>query len=70
MYHPYGSFDPLIEIPDPICTSVCFGGDDSKDLYIVSGSRGSDSSRAGAVNVQRVDVAGLAVPLAQVPVSF
>jgi gluconolactonase len=49
-----------------MCTSVCFGGDDLKDLYIVSGSRGSDSDRAGAVYVQRVDVAGLAVPLARV----
>ena len=68
--HPDGSFDQLIEIPEPMCTSVCFGGDDLKGLYIVSGSLGSDSDRAGAVYVQRVDVAGLAVPLARVSVSF
>jgi D-xylonolactonase len=70
VYHPDGSYDQLIEIPEPMCTSVCFGGDDLKDLYIVSGSRGSDSERAGAVYVQRVDVAGLAVPLARVFVFF
>jgi D-xylonolactonase len=69
VYHPNGRFDQLIEIPEPMCTSVCFGGDDLKDLYIVSGSRGSESDRAGAVYVQRVDVAGLAVPLARVSVS-
>ena len=70
VYSPDGRFDQLIEIPEPMCTSVCFGSDDLKDLYIVSGSRGSDSDRAGAVYVQRVDVAGLAVPLARVSVSF
>ena len=70
VYHPDGSFNQLIEIPKPMSTSVCFGGDDLKDLYVVSGSRGSDSNRAGAVYVQRVDVAGLAVPLARVSVSF
>ena len=53
-----------------MCASVCFGGDDLKDLYIVSGSRGSDSDPAGAVYVQRADVAGLAVPLERVSVSF
>jgi D-xylonolactonase len=70
VYHSDGSFDQLIEIPEPMCTSVCFGGDDLKDLYIVSGSRGADSDRAGAVYVQRVDVGGLAVPLALVSVFF
>ena len=70
VYHPDGSFDQLIEIPEPMCTSVCFGGDDLKGLYIVSGCLGSDSDRAGAVYVQQVDVAGLGVPLARVPISF
>ena len=70
VYHPDGSFDQLIEIPEPMCTSVCFGGDDLKSLYIVSGSLGSDRDRAGAVYVQQVDVAGLGVPLARVPISF
>jgi len=70
VYHPDGSFNQLIEIPEPMCTSVCFGGDDLKGLYIFSGCLGSDSDRAGAVYVQRVDVAGLAVPLARVPIFF
>ena len=69
VYHPDGRFDQLIEIPEPMCTSVCFGGDDLKDLYIVSGSRGADSDSAGSVYVQRVDVAGVPVPLARVSLS-
>ena len=61
-----GDFLELIEIPQPMCTSVCFGGDDMKDLYIVSGSDGMDSDKAGAVYKHSVDVAGLVVPKAKV----
>lgn len=55
-----------IEIPLPMCTSVCFGGQDLKDLYIVSGSDGASSDQAGAVFRCRTEVAGLAVPVAKV----
>ena len=55
-----------IEIPHPMCTSVCFGGDDLKDLYIVSGSDGLEGDRRGGVFVVRTDVAGLPVPVARV----
>jgi sugar lactone lactonase YvrE len=56
----------FIEIPQPMCTSVCFGGDDLRDLYIVSGSTGADSERAGSVFRHRSDVAGLPVAPARV----
>ncbi len=65
VFDPSGNFLELIEIPLPMCTSVCFGGEDLKDLYIVSGSDGA-SENAGAVFRHRVDVAGLAVPVARV----
>lgn len=55
-----------IEIPLPMCTSVCFGGDDFMDLFIVSGSDGADSDAAGTVYRHRVDVPGLRVPPARV----
>lgn len=61
-----GGFREHVEIPQPMCTSVCFGGDDLRDLYIVSGSDGMDSDRAGAVYKVRADVAGVPVPLARV----
>ena len=56
-----GKASGFVEIPQPMCTSVCFGGDDLKDLYIVSGSEGSGSDRGGAVYRHRCDVAGVAV---------
>jgi len=56
----------FIEIPKPMCTSLCFGGSDLQDLYIVCGSRGTDSENAGAVYKVRVDVAGVPVAPARV----
>ncbi len=58
---PDGRQTDFVEIPQPMCTSVCFGGDDLKDLYIVSGSDGSGSERGGAVYRHRCNVAGLPV---------
>ena len=51
----------LIGIPQPMATSVCFGGEDLRSLYIVTGSEGSDSDKAGAVYRIDVDVAGCPV---------
>ncbi|HIG41574.1 MAG TPA: SMP-30/gluconolactonase/LRE family protein [Gammaproteobacteria bacterium] len=61
-----GAESHFIEIPQPMCTSVCFGGADLKTLYIVTGSDGMDSDKAGAVYCTRTDVVGLAVPPASV----
>ncbi|MFT5391129.1 MAG: D-xylonolactonase [Gammaproteobacteria bacterium] len=47
-------------------TSVCFGGDDLRDLYIVSGSDGTGKDNGGSVFCMRSDVAGLRVPPARV----
>ncbi len=58
----------FLEIPDPMCTSVCFGGDDLKELYIVSGSEGSGGERNGAVYRVRCPVAGLLVPAARIAI--
>ena len=57
----------FVKIPQPMCTSVCFGGDDLKDLYVVSGSDGSGSEAGGAVHRVSVPVAGCAVAPARVP---
>ncbi len=66
VFLPDGSFDHHVAIPQPMCTSVCFGGPDLQTLYVVSGSDGSDSDTAGAVYRTGVDVAGLPVPAARV----
>ena len=55
-----------IPVPRPMVTSVCFGGDDLRDLYIVTGSRGGPSERSGTVYRMRSDVAGLPLPVARV----
>jgi gluconolactonase len=55
-----------IPVPRPMVTSLCFGGDDLRDLYIVTGSRGGPSESCGTVYRLRSDVAGLPLPVARV----
>jgi gluconolactonase len=52
----------------PMVTSVCFGGADLRDLYVVTGSAGSGRPDAGSIFRVRVPVAGLPVPPARVAV--
>jgi gluconolactonase len=52
----------------PMVTSLCFGGDDLRDLYIVSGARNGPSETCGTLWRTRADVAGLPLPLARVKV--
>ncbi|MGI9325565.1 MAG: SMP-30/gluconolactonase/LRE family protein [Pseudomonadales bacterium] len=66
VYNADGSLRQFIEIPLPMCTSVCFGGADLKELFIVSGSDGAPSDRAGAVYRLPVSVAGVPVACARV----
>lgn len=69
VYEPDGHVREKIEIPHPMCTSVCFGGDDLLDLYIVSGSDGLEGDKRGAVFKYRTSVAGLPVPKALIPLA-
>lgn len=66
VYDADGTERDFIEIPDPMCTSVCFGGSDLRDLYIVSGSEGADSDRAGSIYRVRTEVAGLPLGVCRV----
>ena len=61
-----GKEQNFIEIPQPMCTSVCFGGADLQDLYIVTGSDGTGSDRGGAVYRTRSTVPGVHVAPANV----
>lgn len=69
VYSSTGELLQHIEIPHPMCTSVCFGGADLNDLYIVSGSEGLEGDRRGAVFKVRTDVAGLPVAPARIALS-
>lgn len=68
VYEADGALREYVAIPQPMATSVCFGGADLKDLYIVSGSEGVSGDREGAVYRHRSAVAGLPAPLARVRV--
>ena len=55
------------EVPHPAVTSLCFGGPDGCDLYVVTaGDKTSGDVSDGAVFRARVDIAGLPTPLARV----
>lgn len=66
VYAADGSHVRDIAVPLPMVTSLCFGGDDLRDLYIVTGSRGGPSENCGSIFRMRADVAGQELPPARV----
>lgn len=62
VFDPDGTERTRLQVPLPMVTSVCFGGDELRDLYVVTGSRGGPSDNCGTVYRTRVEVPG--VPLA------
>ena len=65
---PDGRERARIPCPQPMVTSVCFGGNDLRDLYVVTGEEGS-GPRGGSVFRLRAPVAGLPVAPARVRLS-
>jgi gluconolactonase len=63
---PDGTERRRLPVPLPMVTSVCFGGDDLRDLYVVTGSRGGPGENCGTVYRTRVEVPGLLRPPARV----
>jgi gluconolactonase len=68
VFEPDGRHRMDLAVPLPMVTSVCFGGDDLRDLYVVTGSRGGPSEKSGTIYRTRVDVAGVPLSHARVPV--
>jgi gluconolactonase len=62
VFEPDGCERERIRCPLPMVTSVCFGGDGLRDLYIVTGAEGAGRPDAGSVFKLRVAVPGLPVP--------
>ncbi len=56
-----------IPVPLPMVTSVCFGGEGLRDLYIVTGSRGGPKDNCGTIYRMAAPVAGLPIAPARVP---
>jgi xylono-1,5-lactonase len=66
VFNPDGTHRQDIAVPLPMVTSLCFAGDDLRDLYIVTGSRGGPQENCGSIFRMRADVAGLPLPPARV----
>ena len=59
---PDGSQRTVLEVPLPMVTSVCFGGDELRDLFVVTGSQGAPSEHSGSIYRLSTEVPG--APLA------
>jgi gluconolactonase len=69
VFEPDGGLRRSIPCELPMITSVCFGGEDLMDFYIVTGSGGTDRDDAGTVYRIRAEVPGLPVALAAVAIA-
>lgn len=63
---PSGEEVGRVAVPSTMVTSVCFGGSDRLDMYIATADNTEDAARRGTIFRTRVEVPGLAVPLAKV----
>ncbi len=61
-----GAIVDRIEVPSKFVTSLCFGGADRRDLYIVTADNTDDTERKGTVFRTRADVPGVVVAEARV----
>ena len=55
-----------VEVPARMVTSVCFGGADRRDLYIVTGDNTADPDRRGTIFRTRADVPGVVAAPARI----
>lgn len=65
-FTPGGSADLHVEVPARDVTSLCFGGPDRRDLYIVTADNSEDRSRAGTIFRTRSETPGLPVPAVRI----
>ena len=65
-FTPAGRADVAVPVAAKMVASVCFGGADRRDLYVVTADNTDDPARGGTIFRTRVDVPGLALPPARV----
>jgi gluconolactonase len=68
VFEPDGAHRMDLTVPVPMVTSLCFGGEDLRDLYVVTGSDGGPSETCGAIYRIRTEVAGLPLAPARVAI--
>jgi gluconolactonase len=60
-FRPDGSIERSLPVPARMVTSVCFAGNDRRDLIVVTADNGEDASRGGTLFRTRVDFTGAPV---------
>jgi gluconolactonase len=65
-FMPNGTEVGRVEVPARMVTSLCFGGADRRDLYIVTGDNTEHPDRGGTIYRTRAEVAGCEVAAATV----
>lgn len=65
-YTPEGTLEGRIDVPARAVTSLCFGGDDRRDLYIVTADNTEAAERGGTIFRTRAAVPGLPAPFARI----
>jgi gluconolactonase len=68
VFEPDGTHRMDLQVPLPMVTSLCFGGGDLRDLYVVTGSDHGPKENCGTIFRVRVDTPGLALSPARVKV--
>jgi len=63
---PKGHLDGEVQFSEPRVTSACFGGNDRRDLYVVTADDGTTDTPQGSIYRTRVSSAGLPVAHASV----
>jgi sugar lactone lactonase YvrE len=58
---PDGDVDRRVDVPARAVTSLCFGGTDRRELYVVTADNTEKPEAKGSVLRTRVDVAGAVV---------
>jgi len=61
-----GDLDGFVEIPSAFLSSLCFGGPDSRDVYITTADNPLDPDKGGTVFHARSEISGSEVPKAAV----
>ncbi len=65
-FDPDGKLDRVVEVPAESVTSLCFGLDDPRDLYIATADNSQDPELKGCIFRVRESVAGLRAPQARI----
>jgi len=68
VFEPDGAHRMDVAVPRPMVTSLCFGGEDLRDLYVVTGSDGAPSETCGTIYRVGTEVAGLPLSPARVAI--